>query len=122
MNETSRWIAFTAALLALFAVMLSAMGSHVIEMGELRGAWEAATGMHLFNAAGLLGLAALNSRHRSRLLTWGAWVIVVGTLLFAGSIYVHVITGYKATNMAPTGGILMMSGWLMAALGLVWKT
>ena len=122
MSEASRWIAFSAALLALAGVMLSAMGSHVIEMGGLQGAWEAATGMHLFNAAGLLGLAALNSRHRSKLLTLGAWVILLGTLLFAGSIYLHVITGYKITNMAPTGGILMMSGWLLAAIGMVWKT
>jgi uncharacterized membrane protein YgdD (TMEM256/DUF423 family) len=122
MTESSRWIAFSAALLAVAAVILSAMGSHVIELRDLQGAWEAATRMHLFNAAGLLGLAALNSRHQSRLLTWGAWAIVLGTLLFAGSIYLHVVTGYKISNMAPVGGVLMMLGWLLAAIGLVWKS
>lgn len=121
MSGPSRWIAFTGALLALTGVMLSAIGSHAIEPGSAQGAWGSATGMHLFNAAGLLGLAALNSRHRSRTLAWGAWVIVLGTLLFAGSIYVDVISGLKVTNMAPVGGVLMMSGWLLAALGLVWK-
>lgn len=121
MTDSSRWIAFTAALLALTGVMLSALGSHAIELGQLQGAWKAATGMHLFNAAGLLGLAALNLSHRSKLLAWGAWVIVLGTLLFAGSIYLHVIGGVKATNMAPVGGMLMMTGWLLAALALVWK-
>lgn len=121
MNEASRWIAFIAAVLALLVVVLGALGSHAIDMGGLDGAWNAAIRMHLFNAAGLLGLAALNLYHRSRLLSWGAWVIVLGTLLFAGSIYLHVLTGYKISNMAPAGGMLMMIGWLLSALALVWK-
>lgn len=121
MNEASRWIAFIAAVLALLVVVLGALGSHAIDMGGLDGAWNAAIRMHLFNAAGLLGLAALNVHHRSVLLVWGAWVIVFGTLLFAGSIYLHVMTGYQITNMAPVGGTLMMLGWLLAALALVWK-
>ncbi|MCW8926195.1 MAG: DUF423 domain-containing protein [Xanthomonadales bacterium] len=121
MNEASRWIAFIAAVLALLVVVLGALGSHAIDIGGLDGAWNAAIRMHLFNAAGLLGLAALNVHHRSVLLVWGAWVIVSGTLLFAGSIYLHVMTGYQIINMAPVGGTLMMLGWLLAVLALVWK-
>jgi uncharacterized membrane protein YgdD (TMEM256/DUF423 family) len=121
-SDRARWVAFSGALLALLAVILGAMGSHVIGASGLVDAWEAANRMHLFNAAGLLGLAALLARHDSRLLLWGAWALVLGTLLFAGSIYLHVITGYKITNMAPAGGVLMMLGWLLAAIGLVWKS
>lgn len=122
MNRCTRMIAFVAACLSLLAVILGALGSHLVEMNGLQQTWDAATRMHFFNAVGLLGLAALYARHESASLKWGAWIIVGGTLLFAGSIYLHVITGLKISNAAPTGGVLMMLGWLLAALGLIRKS
>lgn len=119
MSRCARVIATVAACLSLLAVILGALGSHLLDMNGLRETWDTALRMHLFNAAGLLGVAALYSRHESALLKWGAWSIVLGTLLFAGSLYLHVITGLKVSNMAPAGGLLMMLGWLLAALAFL---
>ena len=121
MNRCARMIAFVAACLCLLAVILGALGSHLVEMNGLQETWDTGIRMHLFNAVGVLGLAALYSRRDTALLKWGAWIIVLGTLLFAGSIYLHVITGMKISNMAPAGGTLMMLGWLLAAVGLIRK-
>ena len=122
MNTTARSIAFTAALLSLLAVVLGALGSHLVEMDGLQGTWEIATDLHLFNAAALIGLAVLYAKTGSNLLKWGAWIIILGTVLFSGSIYLHVITAYKVTNLAPIGGITMMAGWLLAVLSFVRKS
>lgn len=121
MNSAARAVAFIAAFLALSAVIMAAMGSHLFDMNGMQGLWQIASNIHLFNAAALLGLAALLARLESQLLKWGAWLIVLGTLIFCGSIYLHVITGHVVPSVTPTGGLLMMLGWLLAALAFLRK-
>lgn len=122
MNTVARAVAFAAALLALSAVILAAMGSHVFDMNGMQGLWQTASNIHLFNAAALLGLAALLARLESQTLKWGAWLVVLGTLIFCGSIYLHVITGNVIPRVTPSGGLLMMAGWVLAALAFVRKS
>ena len=122
MNTTARTVAFVAALLALSAVMLAAMGSHLFDMNGMQGVWQIASNIHLFNAAALLGLAALLARLESQILKWAAWLVVLGTLIFCGSIYLHVITGHVVPRVTPSGGLLMMAGWALAALAFIRKS
>ena len=119
MSTASRGIALAAALLALSAVILAAMGSHLFEMNGLQGLWQTASNLHLFNAAGLVGLAALLARYDSTPLKWGGWLVVLGTVVFCGSIYLHVITGRTVPSVTPSGGLLMMAGWLLAAFAFL---
>ncbi len=122
MNNSARAIALAGALLALSAVVLAAMGSHLINMNGMQGIWQTASNLHLFNAAGLLGLAALLARQASAPLKWGAWLVVLGTVVFCGSIYVNVISGRSLPSVTPSGGMLMMAGWLLTALAFVRKS
>jgi uncharacterized membrane protein YgdD (TMEM256/DUF423 family) len=117
----ARAIAFAGAVLSLSAVILAALGSHLVDMQGLQGVWQTASIVHLFNAAALLGLAALISNLESQFLQWGSWLIVLGTVVFCGSIYVHVITGSTLSGVTPSGGLLMMVGWFLAAVALVFK-
>ena len=119
MSAAARGIALAAALLALSAVILAAMGSHLFEMNGLQGLWQTASNLHLFNAAGLMGLAALLARYDSTPLKWGGWLVVLGTVVFCGSIYLHVITGRIVPSVTPSGGLLMMAGWLLAAFAFL---
>ena len=121
MNTSARLIALAATLLALSGVILAAMGSHLFDMKGMQGIWQIASNIHLFSAAGLLGLAALLARLESRWLMWGACLIVLGSVIFCGSIYLHVITGQTLPAVTPSGGMLMMAGWLLAALAFVRK-
>ena len=121
MNTSARSVAFGGAILSLSAVILAALGSHLIDMKGLHGIWQTASIIHLFNAAALMGLAALMLNLESRFLPTGAWLVVLGTLVFCGSIYLHVITGSKISGVAPAGGLLMMLGWLLAALAFLRK-
>ena len=122
MNSTARAVAFAAALLALSAVILAAMGSHLFDMKGMQGLWQIASNIHLFSAAALLGLAALLAWLASPVLNWGTWLIVLGTLIFCGSIYLHVITGHVLPWVTPSGGLLMMAGWVLVALAFMRKT
>ena len=122
MNNSARAIAFSGALLALSAVILAAMGSHLFDMNGLQGIWKTASNIHLFNSAALLGLAALLAIRESYLLKWGTWLIILGTVVFCGSIYLHVITGRTIPSVTPSGGLLMMGGWLLAAVAFLRKT
>lgn len=113
MKASPRAVALAGAILALSAIILAAMGSHLFDMNGLQGIWQTASTIHLFNSAAILGLAALLVKLESRSLKWGAWVIVLGTVIFCGSIYLHVITGRTMSGVTPSGGLLMMAGWLL---------
>lgn len=109
------------ALLALSGLVLAAMGSHLFDMNGMQDLWRTASNIHLFSAAGLLGLSAWLARADSIPLRWGAWLVVFGTVVFSGSIYLHVITGHTLGAVTPAGGMLMMAGWLLAALSFLRK-
>jgi len=119
LNTGARLVALAASLLALSGLVMAAMGSHLFDMNGMQATWLIASNIHLFSAAGLLGLAALLARLESRWLQSGAWLILFGCVVFCGSIYLHVMTGLTFGAVTPSGGMLMMVGWLMAALAFV---
>jgi uncharacterized membrane protein YgdD (TMEM256/DUF423 family) len=119
MNTSTRAVALAGALLSLSAVILAAMGGHLIDMKGLQSIWETASVIHMFNAVALIALAALLANMNSRLLIWGAWVIVLGTVAFCGSIYFHVVSGQLIPNVAPAGGMLMMAGWFLVVVAFI---
>jgi len=120
-NAAARHLALAGALLALTGLVLAAMGSHLFEMNGMQELWRTASNIHLFNAVGLVALAAWLFHAASPPLKWGAWLIVAGTLVFSGSIYLHVITGQTLRAVTPAGGMLMMAGWLLAVLSFLRK-
>lgn len=122
MTASNRALALAGAILALTAVILAAMGSHLFDMNGLQGAWQTASNIHLFNSAALLGLAALLVKPGSHPLKWGAWLIVVGTVVFCGSIYLHIITGRVMPGVTPSGGLLMMAGWSFVIFAFLRKS
>ena len=121
MNGCGRAVASLAAILCLSAVILAAMGSHLIDMKGMEHLWQTASVIHLFSAAALVGLAALLAGLDSPLLKWAAWLVILGTVVFCGSIYFHVISGSKIPVVTPVGGFVMMIGWSMAAITFLRK-
>ena len=122
MNSTARRIALAAALLSISVIVLAAMGSHSIDMRGLQSSWQAAISIHMFTAAALIGLAALLANTESIFLRWGAWFIVLGSVVFCGSIYLHIIADIFQARVAPIGGLLMMAGWALVVIAMTRKT
>ncbi|GGA93338.1 hypothetical protein GCM10011491_21820 [Brucella endophytica] len=52
----------------------------------------------------------------------GGWVILLGLLLFTGDLLMRDLTGDRLfPYAAPSGGTLMMLGWVIAGAGLMTK-
>lgn len=113
----TRWLAFSAALLAATAAALAAVGSHALT-GRLAPAeltsFNTAVAFQFVNAVGLLGAAWARERlEGSRLAAVSGWMLLAGVLLFCGSIYLARL-GLTAQSgpAAPLGGSLAILAWL----------
>jgi uncharacterized membrane protein YgdD (TMEM256/DUF423 family) len=111
----ARCILLLAALAGLSGVVLAAVGSHLVP--ALSGfdhykSWQSATNMHLLHSVVLLFLASLYDRSGDGLIVYAAIAIVLGIILFSGSIYLSLILA-ASTRLAPVGGLLLMLGWLL---------
>ena len=53
----------------------------------------------------------LRSRYRSPLAPMAGWVVIIGVVLFSGSLYVRALGGPVLSGAAPVGGLLLMLGW-----------
>jgi len=123
MGVGERSLALAAALLGLTAVVLAALGGHVIDMHDqphFRQVWQTASMMHMFHAAALLALAGFRTDRRPFRI--GAWLLVSGTVVFCGSLYLRVLLPLESAPLAPVGGVMLMAGWLLLALGFVRKS
>jgi len=114
-------------LLGLAAVALGAYGSHAAAFAEPRLQEVFATGIryHFAHLPGL-GLAALIGSlvpTAARRAGSAGGLFLAGIALFSGSLYLKALGLADVTlPLAPTGGVLLMAGWLAlawAGLGIV---
>jgi len=107
---TRRLLPFAGAVLAAAAVALSAYAAH--------GAAQDAQGRLQIAAVFAFGhgiaLAALGPRAARRSGTVALAALLLGTLLFSGSLAAAQLFG-TPTQLAPAGGMLLIAGWLLLA-------
>ncbi|TCT05919.1 DUF423 domain-containing protein [Aquabacter spiritensis] len=111
-----RILMVAAGLFGASGVAAAAVSAHLVGGASLA---TAATFL-MIHAAALAGLCALAlhiGRGRTALLV-GASAIAVGTILFSGDLALRALMEIKLLwGTAPTGGSLMIAGWLVAAFG-----
>jgi len=117
-----RWLAVTAALFGLSAVILAALGAHAVPLPQAESVrlWGTAQEMHLFHSAAMLAMAALAARHSSSSLAYSGLVMAVGTMLFSGSLYLRAagLVWFPAF-LAPAGGMLQIASWIWLTVTLL---
>jgi uncharacterized membrane protein YgdD (TMEM256/DUF423 family) len=116
-----------AACFGFLAVALGAMGAHglkasweaalaVDEAAKRLDVWKTASLYHVVHAVVLLILAFAFSDPKQGRWTWNCFVS--GVIIFSGSLYLLCLTGIKWLGaITPIGGLLLMAGWLLLALG-----
>lgn len=114
---SARFLCALAALFGAIAVALGALGGHAMQARlapDQLATWDTATRYLMWHA--LAGLAVgLAQRVRFVL---PAMVLLLGALLFSGSLYLWLLTGFKPlVFVTPLGGLVMLAGWLI----LFWK-
>ncbi len=117
MNHT-RTLILIAAALGFTGVAFGAFGAHglasTLEANGRADTFDTASQYHLAHALAILGAALLADRGRSGAI-WArraGWVLLAGTLIFSGSLYLLAIldTGIFGA-IAPIGGVLLLVGW-----------
>lgn len=113
------WIAIAALNLAA-AVALGAFGAHGLKniaTSQQLEWWHTATLYLLVHGLGLLVMGVLI---RLEIISQTpAWLIQLGILIFAGSLYAMTLGAPRWFGaITPIGGVLMISGWLW----LAWTT
>ena len=112
-----------AAICGAFGVMLGAYGAHGLQRRLESGAldsqtvsmrvdqFETGSRYHLIHAVALLGLSSV-SVGSQRIRGWIASLMIMGIILFSGSLYFYVLTEQKwAVHVTPVGGLTLILAW-----------
>lgn len=105
------------AINAALAVALDAFGAHGLEgilTDHYLEVFETGVRYHMYSALGLMLIAVFaNFMGTSKLILNGARLLLTGTVLFSGSLYVLVLTDVsKLGIITPFGGVAIISGWI----------
>jgi uncharacterized membrane protein YgdD (TMEM256/DUF423 family) len=112
------WIA-TGSLLMALAVAMGAFGAHGLRSrldAYSMSVYEKAVFYHFIHAIGILLVAALA---RTNALTPAAqarvaWLLLIGIIIFSGSLYALAITGVRVLGaITPIGGLAFIAGWAL---------
>jgi uncharacterized membrane protein YgdD (TMEM256/DUF423 family) len=129
--NASFWLRI-GAIWGFLAVAMGSFGAHGLKgrfesLGSVPGGltperlqanFQTATQYQMYCALALLavGLMAHGGRSGTSLDAAG-WLLLVGSLVFSGSLYILCITGEKRLGMiTPIGGVAMLAGWIALAI------
>jgi uncharacterized membrane protein YgdD (TMEM256/DUF423 family) len=111
----SKTILMTASILLAMAVAIGAFGAHGLKshLSEaMLQTYKTGVEYHFYHALGLLLIGVLTISFPSELLKWSAIFLMVGIVLFSGSLYVLAVTGIKWFGaITPLGGLSFIAGW-----------
>ncbi|HZS54766.1 MAG TPA: DUF423 domain-containing protein [Bryobacteraceae bacterium] len=112
------WTAVGAALMAL-AVGMGAFGAHGLRDrldAYSMTVYEKAVFYHFIHALGILlvALLARTSAITPAAQTRVAWLLLIGIIVFSGSLYALAVTGVRMLGaITPIGGLAFIIGWLV---------
>lgn len=111
---TMNWIKI-GVLFCLLSVALGAFGAHAMKGHysdyEL-GVFETAVRYQFFHGLGILSVCALEKSFGLNL-TLSLWGMMVGVIVFSGSLYALVFSGVRTFGaITPIGGVCLLLAWL----------
>ena len=105
---------------AAIAVMLGAFGAHALKeklSEHYLAVWQTAVQYQMFHALGLIAIGILMSSSLAgpiSQLTWAGWLLLVGIIIFSGSLYILSLSGIGILGaITPIGGVAFIIGWIM---------
>lgn len=110
-----------SAVLLLLGVAAGAFGAHALRGAlapELLGAFQTAVQYHLVHGLAALAVAILWVQwpDEAKPLRACAWLLMLGIVLFSGSLYALALTGSRALGaITPFGGTAWIIAWALLA-------
>jgi uncharacterized membrane protein YgdD (TMEM256/DUF423 family) len=113
---TQRKIILIGSALCGLAVALGAFGAHAFKTLLLQynktDTYELAVRYHFFHALALLLIALLMDKVDAKIARNGATCILIGVLLFSGSLYIMSLFNTNSVVLiTPIGGTFLLIGW-----------
>ena len=111
------------AALGFLAVALGAFGAHALKE-RLAGsgqqpAFDTAVRYQLAHAVVLLVLPQVLAG-RGAASDWAGWLLLGGTVVFSGALYIRAVTDRRSWGMvAPVGGLALLAGWALLLVAAV---
>ncbi|MBT2756557.1 DUF423 domain-containing protein [Mesobacillus foraminis] len=112
------------AINAFLSVALGAFGAHGLE-GRVEPkyleTWKTGVTYQMFHATGLLLIGILLGRlPATALLNWSGWLMLIGIILFSGSLYVLTLTKISVLGaITPLGGVSFLAAWILLIIAAV---
>ncbi|WP_372523784.1 DUF423 domain-containing protein [Sulfuricaulis sp.] len=124
MPQTAKVFLILGGINAALVVLLGAFGAHGLKTrmtAEMLAVYQTGVHYHLFHALGLLAVGLVATQiSGSAYLRWSGWLMLVGIILFSGSLYVLSISGLRWLGMVtPFGGILFIVAWILFVVAIV---
>jgi uncharacterized membrane protein YgdD (TMEM256/DUF423 family) len=121
-STLDRTFALIGAVLGFLGVAAGAFGAHALRARlspEDLAIFETAARYQMYHALALLGVAWAASRWPGGATTASGWLLLGGTLVFSGSLYLLVLTGARWLGaVTPIGGLALLAGWAALAWAL----
>ena len=109
----------TASLFAALAILFGAFGSHALKerlSAQSLEVYDIATRYLMFNSLGIFLIALLGFQLPKESLEIPVIMMIVGTSIFSGSLYLIAMLDFKKLGMVtPIGGLLLIVSWLLLA-------
>ncbi|WP_342433645.1 DUF423 domain-containing protein [Neobacillus sp. FSL H8-0543] len=112
------------AINAFIAVALGAFGAHGLAdklEPKYLDIWKTGVTYQMFHATGILVIGLLLSKvTTSPQFTWAGWMMLLGIILFSGSLYVLSLTKIGILGaITPLGGVCFLAAWVLIIIGAV---
>jgi uncharacterized membrane protein YgdD (TMEM256/DUF423 family) len=121
--DARKTLAVAGALIAL-ATVLGAFGAHALKAQlspDKLAVYETAVRYHFIHALGLLVIGVLLRSADAELLRWSATLVLVGIILFSGSLYLLTFGAPRLLGVVtPLGGLALICGWVLFAVTM-WR-
>jgi len=114
----------TAGLLLALATVCGAFGAHALKAHlspERLQLWDTAVRYQFFQALGLIGVGLTMRTLDGSLLHAAATLLLIGVVLFSGSLYALSLAAPRLVGiLTPIGGLAWIAAWLIYAWA-VWR-
>lgn len=120
---TWRSFVLLGALNGFIGVALGAFGAHGLEGTldpDMLRVWNKGVDYQQLHALGLLLVGVLLRFEPCRRIGLAGWCLLLGILLFSGSLYALALSGLRPLGaITPFGGVSFLLGWGLLALGVI---
>mgnify|MGYP001254729767 CR=1 FL=1 len=110
------------SILAGLSILIGAFGAHALK-SKLNASdieiFEIGVRYQIYHAFGLMIISILGYELPHSLLKTPLLLLLSGTLIFSGSLYILVLTNLRWFGaITPIGGLLLVAGWLLLSLNI----